>query len=61
MAEIRRISGSKPALANSFQDPILQIPNTNGAGGVAQVVECLSSKCETLSPNPSTAKKQKEK
>jgi hypothetical protein len=26
-----------------------------------QVVQCLSSKCETLSSNPSTAKKKKEK
>jgi hypothetical protein len=26
---------------------------------VAQVVERLSSKCEALSPNPSTAKKEK--
>jgi hypothetical protein len=25
---------------------------------VAQVIECLTSKCETLSSNPSTAKKQ---
>jgi hypothetical protein len=29
------------------------------AGGVAQVIEWLSSKCETLSSNPTTAKKKK--
>jgi hypothetical protein len=36
-AEIRRI-GSKPAWANSLQDPILKKPITKkwGAGGVAQ-------------------------
>jgi hypothetical protein len=27
------------------------------AGGVTQVVECLSSKCEALSSNPSPEKK----
>jgi hypothetical protein len=31
------------------------------AGGVAEVVERLPSKCEALSSNPSTAKKRKEK
>jgi hypothetical protein len=30
--------GSKPAQANSLQDPILKIPNTKKAGGVAQGV-----------------------
>jgi hypothetical protein len=29
------------------------------AGGVAQVIECLPSKCEALSSNPSTEKKKK--
>jgi hypothetical protein len=29
---------SKPAQANSSQDPILKIPNTKMAGGVAQSV-----------------------
>jgi hypothetical protein len=33
----------------------------NRAGGVSQAVECLSSKHETLSSNPSTAKKKKKK
>jgi hypothetical protein len=28
--------GSKPAQANSSQDPVLKIPNTKRAGGVAQ-------------------------
>jgi hypothetical protein len=31
----------------------------NKAGGVAQMVECLSSKLEALSVNPNTAKKNK--
>jgi hypothetical protein len=30
-----------------------------GAGGVAQVVECLPSKCEALSSNPGPTKKRK--
>jgi hypothetical protein len=30
------------------------------AGGVAQAIECLSSKCEALSSNPSTEKKEEE-
>jgi hypothetical protein len=32
-----------------------------GASGVAQVVENLYSKCEALSSNPSTTKKQQKK
>jgi hypothetical protein len=37
---------SKPAQANSSQDPILKKnPTQNRAGGVDHVVECLSSKC----------------
>jgi hypothetical protein len=48
---------SKPDWPNSYQDPISKIPNTKTVvGGVAQVVEDLSSKCETLSSNPSIAK-----
>jgi hypothetical protein len=31
------------------------------AGGVAQMIECLLSKCEALRSNPSTAKKKKER
>jgi hypothetical protein len=38
---------SKPAQADSSQDPILKIPNTNGR----------TPKCEALSSNPSTTKK----
>jgi hypothetical protein len=36
----------------------LQKPSIQ-AGEVAQMVECLSSKCETLSSNSSTAKRKK--
>jgi hypothetical protein len=32
-----------------------------GVGGVTQVIEHLPSKCEALSSNPSTAKKEKKK
>jgi hypothetical protein len=32
-----------------------------GAGAMAQVVECLPNKGETLSSNPSTTKKKKKK
>jgi hypothetical protein len=38
-----------------------QNPNTNRAGGVAQVVEQLPSKCEALSTNSSSTKKKKKK
>jgi hypothetical protein len=31
----------------------------DSAGEVAQVVECLPSKCEALNSNPSTTKKKK--
>jgi hypothetical protein len=30
-----------------------------GAGGVANVVECMPSKCESLGSNPSNTKKDK--
>jgi hypothetical protein len=36
----------------------LKIPNTKGAGGVAQMVQPLLSKYEALSSNPSTKKKR---
>jgi hypothetical protein len=55
--------GSRPAQANSSSDPILEKPNTKKrrAGEVTQVVEveCLPSKHEALSSNPSAAKKKK--
>jgi hypothetical protein len=41
-------------LANRIQQ---HIKNIHKAGRVAQVVECLPSKCEAVSSNPSTAKK----
>jgi dihydroxyacid dehydratase/phosphogluconate dehydratase len=44
------------------QDSICKIPKTKRTGGVAQVVECLLSKQQTLSSNTNTAlKKQKTK
>jgi hypothetical protein len=49
--------GSKPAWANSLQDPILKNPTQKRAGGVTQVVERLPSKHEALNLNPSTANK----
>jgi hypothetical protein len=39
-----------------LQDPVFKIPTQNRAGGVARVIECLPSKCETLSSNRSTTK-----
>jgi hypothetical protein len=36
--------------------PYLENNQSKRAGGIAQVVEHLGSKCETLSSNPSTAK-----
>jgi hypothetical protein len=50
--------GSKPAQGHSSKDPILKIPNIKKAGGVAQVVEHLSSKCEALSSNSNTEEKK---
>jgi hypothetical protein len=53
---------SKPAQANSLQDPILKITNTKRAGGVAQVVKNLPSKCvKSQVQNFSTTKKKKKK
>jgi hypothetical protein len=37
------------------QDPIWKVTKAKKAGGVAQVLELLPSKCEALSSNPSTA------
>jgi hypothetical protein len=41
------------------QDLISKITRAKRSGGMAQVVEHLPSKCETLSSNPSTGKKKK--
>jgi hypothetical protein len=35
---------------------IKKIEETHRAGGVAEVVECLPSKCKVLSSNPTTTK-----
>jgi hypothetical protein len=43
---------------NSNNDDLTTKPNPR-AGGVAQVVEHLPSKCEVLSSNPGMAKKKK--
>jgi hypothetical protein len=51
----------KSAQANSLQDNISKISMQSRAGGVVQVVEDLPSKCETLSSNASTKKKNKKK
>jgi hypothetical protein len=45
-----------PALIISLQE----LKQEKRVGGVAQVEECLSSKCEASSSNPSTAKKDRE-
>jgi hypothetical protein len=36
----------------------IQFKSKSSAGGMDQAVECLPSKCEVLSSNTSTAKKQ---
>jgi hypothetical protein len=43
------------------RDPISKITRAKRAGGVAQVVEPLPSKCKALSSNPKTKKKKKKK
>jgi hypothetical protein len=53
-SRVQEDQGSKPAQANSSQDPILKKPFTKKrAGGVAQGI--------ALSSSPSTKKKEKEK
>jgi hypothetical protein len=49
--------GSKPAWANSSQDPLSKIPNT---GGVAQMVECLPRPVWRPEFKPHYCKKNKE-
>jgi hypothetical protein len=44
-----------------MQDPNSKITKAKRAGGMAQVVEHLHSKCKALSSNPSITKTQKEK
>jgi hypothetical protein len=48
---------SKSTWANSSWDLILKNPTQKRVGGVAQAVECLLNKHETLSSNPSTSEK----
>jgi hypothetical protein len=38
------------------QVPISKITRVKRAGGIAQVVQCLPSQCETLSSNPNNIK-----
>jgi hypothetical protein len=50
--------GSKPALGKWFVRFVSKIPNTQKrAGGVTQAIQHLPSKCEALSSNPRTTKK----
>jgi hypothetical protein len=49
---------SKPARGNISPEPTLKIFNTKKADGMAQVIECLLSKCEAMSSNSSTTKKK---
>jgi hypothetical protein len=50
---------ASPRQINNSWDPILKLPNTKRTGGVAQVVKCLTSKCEALSSNSCTTKRKK--
>jgi hypothetical protein len=43
-----------------FIDLYCVLKHNEGAGGVAQVVEHLCSKCEALNSNPSPIKKKKQ-
>jgi hypothetical protein len=49
----------KPAWATKPRPYLKNTQYKKGAGRVTQVVECLPSKCEVLSSNPSTTKKKK--
>jgi hypothetical protein len=44
-----------------MEDPIQEVTKAKRAGGMAQVVEQLPRKCKTLSSNPSTNKKKKDR
>jgi hypothetical protein len=56
--EVDKENGSTKKI-KSKQTP--QLKHAKGAGRVAQVVDCLPSKCKVLSSNPSTAPPQKKK
>jgi hypothetical protein len=58
-AEIRRITVQSQPRANSSETLSRRTLHEKRAGGAAQGVECLTSKCESLSSNPSAAKKKK--
>jgi hypothetical protein len=60
-AEIRRIVNQSQSQANSLRNPISKKSIQNRAGGVAQVVVWLPSKCKTLSSSPITTKKKEVK
>jgi hypothetical protein len=49
------------ASQNNRETLFQKYPTQRGAGGVAQVVECLPNKYKVLSLNPSAAKKKKKK
>jgi hypothetical protein len=55
----RRITAQEQPQAKSMKPYLKNNQTKNRAGGVAQVVACLPSKCESLSSNPSTSKKKK--
>jgi hypothetical protein len=56
--ENKRITVWSQPLAKTWH-PIWKITKANRAGGMTQVVQCLSSKCKGLISNSSTAKKKK--
>jgi hypothetical protein len=58
-SEIRRITFWSQPWANTYWDTISKTPLQKKAGGVAQVVECLPSKCQALTSYPSPAKSKK--
>jgi hypothetical protein len=44
-----------------METPLTKSNRQNRTGGVAQMIECLPSKCKALSSNSSTAKKERKK
>jgi hypothetical protein len=57
--EIRRIKVQSQPRQIVLETLSRKYPTQKGTGGVAQVIECLSNKCEVLTSNLSPTKKIK--
>jgi hypothetical protein len=51
--------GSRPAWANTLRNSISKITREKWTTGMASAAQCLPSKHETLSSNPSTEKNKR--